>query len=76
MQTFALKVKFMLTKINVKIKNLIYSLVCVLYRMEKRSFRTFDKYMLPKWKYMFDRVVQVWAFFKGTYLFGAALSVS
>ena len=37
--------KFMLTKTNVKIKNLIYSLVCVLYRMEKRSVRTFDKYI-------------------------------
>ena len=44
-QTFALKVKFMSTKTNVKIKNFISSLVCVLYRMKKRSVRTFDKYI-------------------------------
>ena len=42
---FALKVKFMSTKINVKILNVISSLVCVLYRTEKRSVRIFDKYI-------------------------------
>ena len=41
---FALRVKFMSTKTNVKLYNLISSLVCVLYGMEKRSVRTFDKY--------------------------------
>ena len=44
-QTSALKVKFMSTTTDVKIKNLISSLVCVLYRIEKRSVRTFDKYI-------------------------------
>ena len=34
----------MSTKTNVKLYNLISSLVCVLYGMEKRSVRTFDKY--------------------------------
>ena len=46
-QTFALNVKCMSTKTNVKIFNLISSLVRVLYRMEKRSVRTFDKYRIP-----------------------------
>ena len=36
----------MLTKTNVKIYNLISFLVCILLRMEKRSVRTFDKYIL------------------------------
>ena len=44
-QTFAIKVKFMSTKTNVKIWNLISSLVYVLCRIEKRSVRTFDKYI-------------------------------
>ena len=34
----------MSTKTNVKIYNRISSLVCVLYKMEKRSVSTFDKY--------------------------------
>ena len=45
---FALKVKFMSTKTNVKIYNLISFLVCILFRMEKRSVRTFDKYITFK----------------------------
>ena len=49
-QTFGLKVKFMSTKINVKIYNLISSLICVLYRMEKCSVRTFDKYSFSQWR--------------------------
>ena len=44
-QIFALKVKFVLTKTNIKIWNRISSLVYVLYKMEKRSVRTFDKYI-------------------------------
>ena len=36
----------MSTKTNVKIFNLISSLVRVLYRMKKRSVRTFDKYII------------------------------
>ena len=43
-QSFALRVKSMSTETYVKVLNLISSLVCVWYRMEKRSVRTFDKY--------------------------------
>ena len=35
----------MSTKTNVKIYSLISSLVCILSRREKRSVRTFDKYI-------------------------------
>ena len=38
----------MSTKTNVKIYSLISSLVCILLRMEKRSVRTFDKYILSR----------------------------
>ena len=40
-----LKVKLMSTKTNVKIHNLISFFVCILFRMVKRSVRTFDKYI-------------------------------
>ena len=36
----------MSTKTSVKIYNLISFLVCILFRMEKRSVRTFDKYII------------------------------
>ena len=42
---FWLKVKFMSTKTNVQIYKFISFLVCILFRMEKRSVRTFDKYI-------------------------------
>ena len=43
-QIFALIVKDLSTEINLQIYNLISSLVCVLYRLDMRSVRTFDKY--------------------------------
>ena len=42
---FCAESKVYVNKTNVKIYNLISFLVCILLRMEKRSVRTFDKYI-------------------------------